>query len=55
MTQLTDLAVDRIAATMPRIRNLVLAKCTGLTDASVFSLAKLGKHLHYLHLGHVGR
>ena len=49
---LTDDAVEGIVTNAPKIRNLVLAKCVGLTDAAVESICKLGKNLHYLHLGH---
>jgi F-box and leucine-rich repeat protein GRR1 len=49
---ITDGAVDGIISAAPKIRNLVLAKCTELTDKSVESICRLGKHLHYLHLGH---
>lgn len=55
LTNITDVAIASIIAHMPRIRSLVLAKCTSLTDRSVLSICKLGKHLHSLHLGHVGR
>lgn len=55
LNNITDIAIASIVAHMPRIRNLVLAKCTSLTDDSVLSICKLGKHLHSLHLGHVGR
>lgn len=49
---ITDAAVDGIIYAAPKIRNLVLAKCGELTDKSVESICRLGKHLHYLHLGH---
>lgn len=55
MTNLTDSAMDGLVATMPHIRNLVLAKCSNLTDESVHSICKLGKHIHFLHLGHVSK
>ena len=51
-SNLTDDAVEGIVSNAPKIRNLVLAKCVGLTDAAVESICKLGKNLHYLHLGH---
>lgn len=50
----TDDAIAGIVKFMPRIRNLILAKCIGLTDEAVLSICSLGKHLHYLHMGHVG-
>jgi F-box and leucine-rich repeat protein GRR1 len=49
---ITDAAVDGIISVAPKIRNLVLAKCSEITDKSVESICHLGKHLHYLHLGH---
>jgi F-box and leucine-rich repeat protein GRR1 len=52
-TPLTDRSIDNIVSCMPRIRTLILAKCSLLTDESVTSICRLGKHLHYLHLGHV--
>lgn len=48
----TDNAIEGIVTSAPKIRNLVLAKCTALTDAAVESICKLGKHLHWLHMGH---
>lgn len=55
MVNLNDVAMAGIVATMPHIRNLVLAKCSNLTDESVMSICKLGKHIHFLHLGHVSK
>jgi F-box and leucine-rich repeat protein GRR1 len=48
-----DEGVDMIIKNAPKLRNLTLAKCGGLTDKSLDSVGRLGKHLHYLHLGHV--
>jgi F-box and leucine-rich repeat protein GRR1 len=53
LSLLTDTALEGIVKYMPRIRNLILAKCVGITDLGVESICKLGKALHYLHLGHV--
>ncbi len=50
---LGDVAIDNLVTNAPKLRNLTLAKCFGLTDAAVESIGRLGKHLHYLHLGHV--
>lgn len=36
----------------PRLRNVVLSKCRALTDAAIFAVARLGRYLHYIHLGH---
>ena len=55
LTNLTDIAIEGIVSTMPHIRNLVLAKCSNLSDDSVISICRLGKHIHFLHLGHVSR
>lgn len=51
--QLTDDALEGIVCNTPKIRQLVLAKCSLLTDDALISISKLGRHLHYLHLGHV--
>jgi len=51
--QITDDAIEGIVSNCPKIRNLVVAKCSLLTDATVESICKLGKYLHYLHLGHI--
>lgn len=53
LTQLTDDALAGIVKYMPKIRNLIVAKCSRLSDDAVYSICQLGKHLHYLHLGHV--
>jgi F-box and leucine-rich repeat protein GRR1 len=52
---ISDAAIEGIVTHVPRIKNLILAKCTRLTDDAVYSIAKLGKNLHYLHLGHVSK
>ena len=49
---MTDLGVANLVANAPKIRHLTLAKCPLLTDAALESIARLGKHLHHLHLGH---
>jgi F-box and leucine-rich repeat protein GRR1 len=46
--------VQKIIDVAPRLRNLVLQKCRNITDAAVHAVAKLGKNLHYVHLGHCG-
>lgn len=50
---ISDDAVRGIVKHAPRIRNLILAKCAGLTDDAVEAICGLGKHLHYLHMGHM--
>jgi F-box and leucine-rich repeat protein GRR1 len=54
-TELDDRAVINLVRSAPKLRNLTLAKCARLTDVAMDAVAKLGKHLHYLHLGHVER
>jgi F-box and leucine-rich repeat protein GRR1 len=48
-----DRAVDNLITNAPKLRSLTLNKCSNLTDRTVESVCRLGKHLHYLHLGHV--
>jgi hypothetical protein len=55
MINLTDIAMAGIVVTMPHVRNLILAKCSNLSDESVMSICRLGKHIHFLHLGHVSQ
>ena len=50
---ISDDAVRGIVKHAPRIRNLILAKCAHLTDDAVEAICGLGKHLHYLHMGHM--
>jgi F-box and leucine-rich repeat protein GRR1 len=52
---ISDASIEGIVSNVPRIRNLILAKCTRLTNESVYSISRLGKNLHYLHLGHVSK
>src|SRR5258708_6685887 len=52
-SQITDTGIEGILSNCPKIRQIVLAKCTLLTDESLISVGKLGKNLHYIHLGHV--
>ncbi|KAJ9110655.1 hypothetical protein QFC19_001484 [Naganishia cerealis] len=54
-TGITDEAIASIIAAAPKIRALTLAKCIHLTDASIESVAKLGKQLHYLHAAHLNQ
>ncbi|KAL1739899.1 hypothetical protein HDZ31DRAFT_48577, partial [Schizophyllum fasciatum] len=54
-SDITDDAIEGIIAHAPKIRNLVLSKCSKLTDRAVENICKLGKHLHYLHLGHASK
>lgn len=52
-TLLRDQAIESLVSNASKLRSITLAKCVNLTDASVDSITRLGKHLHYLHLGHV--
>lgn len=45
--------IEALVANAPQMRSVTLAKCSFLTDDAVYSIARLGKQLHYLHLGHV--
>jgi F-box and leucine-rich repeat protein GRR1 len=51
--RLGDRAIENLVANAPKLRSLTLTKCANLTDAALESIGRLGKHLHYLHLGHV--
>ena len=53
--QITDKAIARLVKLAPRTRSLTLAKCTRLTDEAAEHIARLGRHLHHLHLGHVDK
>ena len=52
---LTDAAIDQLIINAPKLRHLALTKCEELTDQAMLSVAKLGKHLHHIHLGHVAK
>lgn len=52
---LDDLAIESLVNNAPQLRTLTLAKCKRLSDLAVESITRLGKHLHYLHLGHVDK
>lgn len=54
-SDITDRAVERIAESCPRLRNLLLSKCRNLTDRAVYAITKLGKNLHFVHLGYCVR
>jgi F-box and leucine-rich repeat protein GRR1 len=49
---ITGDVVDGIIANAPKIRNLILAECTALTDKAVESICNLGRHLHCLYLSY---
>ncbi|KAI8982272.1 hypothetical protein BDF20DRAFT_817846 [Mycotypha africana] len=49
---ITDQSIDYITQAAPKIRNLVLNKCSRITDTAVMHyITRLGHQLHYLHLG----
>jgi F-box and leucine-rich repeat protein GRR1 len=50
---LGDQAIVNLVSNAPKIRNLTLSKCTGLTDRAVHSLCALERHVHFLHLAHI--
>ena len=52
---ITDVAVDRLVNLAPKLRQLALTKCEELTDVALGSVARLGKNLHHIHLGHVAK
>jgi F-box and leucine-rich repeat protein GRR1 len=52
ITTITDMTLSILINAAPRIRSLVLNKCSGITDEGVLSICRLGKFLHFLHLGH---
>jgi F-box and leucine-rich repeat protein GRR1 len=51
--RLDDQAIDNLISNAPQLRSVTLTKCTHLTNDAIHSIARLGKHLHFLHLGHV--
>jgi F-box and leucine-rich repeat protein GRR1 len=52
ITTITDMSLRVLVNAAPKIRSLVLNKCSGITDEGVISICQLGKFLHFLHLGH---
>lgn len=52
---LTDEGLDGIISNSPKIRQICLTRCSALTDESLVSVGKLGKNLHFIHLGHVSQ
>lgn len=52
---LTDEGVEGIISNCPKIRQIVLTRCSALTDEALYSVGKLGKNLHFIHLGHVSQ
>lgn len=49
---LSDVAIDILVQAAPKIRSLVLNKCSRITDHGVLAISRLGRFLHFLHLGH---
>jgi F-box and leucine-rich repeat protein GRR1 len=54
-SEFDDQTLINLIKSAPKLRNLTLAKCVRLTDLGMEHVAKLGKQLHYLHLGHVDK
>jgi F-box and leucine-rich repeat protein GRR1 len=52
ITTVTDKSIEILVNSAPKIKSLVLNKCSRITDDGVLSICKLGRFLHYLHLGH---
>jgi len=52
---LTDEGIEGIISNCPKIRQIVLTRCGSLTDEALMSICKLGKNLHFIHLGHVSQ
>ena len=50
---LTDEAIEGIVTNCPKLRQVTMTRCSALTDEALVSLGKLGKNLHFIHLGHV--
>ncbi|KAJ2915721.1 hypothetical protein MD484_g4687, partial [Candolleomyces efflorescens] len=51
--QITDIAVEQIVSSAPRLRNFVLSKCSLLTNRSIEAICELGSSLNFLHIAHV--
>lgn len=49
---LSDVAIDILVQAAPKIKSLVLNKCSRITDHGVLAISRLGRYLHFLHLGH---
>lgn len=52
-TELDDAALHNLVRSAPKLRKVTLAKCSKLTDRGMEAVARLGKQLHHLHLGHL--
>lgn len=52
ITTVTDSSIDILIQSAPKIKSLVLNKCSRITDDGLLSICKLGRFLHHLHLGH---
>jgi F-box and leucine-rich repeat protein GRR1 len=52
---ITDISIEILVQAAPKIRSLVLNKCSQITDQGVLSICKLGRYLHFLHLGHCSK
>ncbi|KAG2198015.1 hypothetical protein INT47_004982 [Mucor saturninus] len=52
ITTITDQSLKVLINSAPKIKSLVLNKCSRITDEGLMSVCKLGRFLHFLHLGH---
>lgn len=52
ITTITDQSLKVLINSAPKIKSLVLNKCSRITDEGLLSVCKLGRFLHFLHLGH---
>lgn len=55
ISTITDQSIHALVQSAPKIRSLVLNKCSNMTDEGVLSICKLGRFLHFLHLGHCSK
>ncbi|KAI8374925.1 hypothetical protein EDC96DRAFT_497303 [Choanephora cucurbitarum] len=49
---LTDQSLTRLIHAAPKIRNLILNRCSSITDEGALTITQLGRYLRCLHLGH---
>lgn len=55
ISTITDESIAALVQAAPKIRSLVLNKCSNITDEGILSICKLGRFLHFLHLGHCSK
>lgn len=52
ISTISDQSLKVLINAAPKIKSLVLNKCSRITDEGLLSVCKLGRYLHFLHLGH---